>query len=105
VSRQKVTVDKTYNNELKVSAELNHTISNFIYRVDDGSITGTEVKVGFESSELDLGTVVRQAHQPWFDRFTNHGSTGSPTMVRQAHQPWFDRLTSHSEIEELRVFH
>jgi len=35
------------------------------------------------------GAVVRQAHQPWFDRLTNRGSTGSPTVVRQAHQPWF----------------
>jgi len=25
--------------------------------------------------------------QRWFDKLTNHGSTGSPTVVRQAHQP------------------
>ena len=28
----------------------------------------------------------------WFDRLTNRGSTGSPTVVRHAHQPWFDTL-------------
>jgi len=33
------------------------------------------------------------ASQPWFDKLTNHGSTGSPTVVQQAHQPWFSRLT------------
>ena len=27
-------------------------------------------------------------------RLQGGGSTGSPTMVRQAHQPWFDRLTN-----------
>jgi hypothetical protein len=39
-------------------------------------------------------TVVRQAHQPWFDRLTNRGSTRSPTVVRQGHQPWYGRLTN-----------
>jgi hypothetical protein len=27
--------------------------------------------------------MVRQAHHPWFDRLTNHGSAGSPTVNRQ----------------------
>jgi hypothetical protein len=55
-----------------------------------------QAAAGFiESPPLKMAAVVRQAHQPWFDRLTNHGSTSSPTMVRQAHQPWFDRFTNH----------
>jgi hypothetical protein len=33
-------------------------------------------------------TVVRQAHQPWFDRPTNHCLVSQPIIVRQANQPW-----------------
>ena len=31
--------------------------------------------------------MVRQAHQPCFDKLTNHASTSSPTMLQQTHQP------------------
>ena len=27
-----------------------------------------------------------------------NGSTSSPTMVRQAHQPWFDKLTNRGKL-------
>ncbi|MDD7546140.1 hypothetical protein [Actinobacillus porcinus] len=26
-------------------------------------------------------SMVRQAHQPWFDKLTNRGSTSSPTAI------------------------